>query len=117
MKKIKLKTPFRPVFPSPAGLIVSIDEKKKPNVMTAGEIFNVDLKDPAIIGIAIRDVTYTHSLIEKSRQFTVNFPAASILDKVDKVGSSSVKDGLDKFSTYGLTPIKSSIIDTPIIQE
>jgi len=117
MQKTKINVPFRPVYPSPAGLIVSIDENKKPNVMTAGEIFNIGLKEPAIIGIALRKATYTHSLIVKSGQFTVNLPTASILDKVDLVGTCTGRDGLDKFSEYGLTPVKSSVIDAPIIEE
>ena len=117
MQKTKIKSPFRPVYPSPAGLVVSIDENKKPNVMTVGEVFNVDLANPAVVGIAIRGATYTHSLITKSRQFTVNFPTAAILDKVDLVGTYSGKDGLDKFEKYGLTIVKSSEIDTPIIEE
>ena len=117
MQKTKINLPFRPVYPSPAGLIVSIDEHKKPNVMTAAEVFNIGLKEPAIIGIALRKATYTHSLITKKAQFTVNLPTAAILDKVDMVGSISGRNGLDKFSKYGLTPIKSSIIETHIIEE
>jgi len=117
MQKTKVNVPFRPVYPSPAGLIVSIDENKKPNVMTAGEIFNIGLKEPAIIGIALRKATYTHSLIIKSAQFTVNLPTAAILDKVDLVGTCTGRNGLDKFAEYGLTPVKSSVIDAPIIEE
>ena len=117
MQKTRVNLPFRPVYPSPAGLIVSIDENKKPNIMTAGEIFNIGLKEPAIIGIAIRKATYTHSLITKTAQFTVNLPTAAILEKVDLVGTISGRDGLDKFSEYGLTPLKSSVIDAPIIKE
>ena len=85
--------------------------------MTAGEVFNIGLKEPTIIGIALRKATYTHSLITKTAQFTVNFPTVAILDKVDLVGTISGRDGLDKFSEYGLTPVKSSVIDAPIIDE
>jgi len=117
MNKTRLKTPRRSVYPSPAGLIVSIDENKKPNVMAAAEVFNVSLKNPSIVGIALRKATYTHSLIVKSRQFTVNIPTAAILDKVDKVGTTSGRNGLDKFAEFGLTAMKSSEIDAPIIAE
>jgi len=117
MQKTKIDVPFRPVYPSPAGLVVSIDENKKPNVMTAGEIFNIGLKEPSIIGIALRKATYTHSLIVKSGQFTVNLPTAAILDKVDLVGTCSGRDGRDKFAEFGLTPLKSSVLDAPIIAE
>ena len=117
MQKTMVKSPFRPVYPSPAGLIVSIDENKKPNVMTVAEVFNIGLKNPAIIGIALRKATYTHSLITKSAQFTVNIPTIATLDKVDLIGSISGRDGLDKFSEYGLTPLASTQIEAPIIEE
>ena len=117
MKKTRIQVPFRPVYPSPAGLIVSIDENGKSNIMTAGEIFNIGLKEPAIIGIAIRKATYTHSLISKTMEFTVNFPTVEILDKVDLVGTISGRKGLDKFAAYDLTPLKSDKVLPPIIEE
>ncbi|MCL2610498.1 MAG: flavin reductase family protein [Defluviitaleaceae bacterium] len=115
--KTRVNVPFRPVYPSPAGLIVSIDENKKPNVMTAGEIFNISLKDPCIIGIALRKATYTHDLICASKEFTVNFPTVEILHKMDLVGTTTGRNGLDKFEEYGLMKLKSDVIDSPIIAE
>ena len=117
MEKTRIKTPFRPVYPSPAGLIVSADENKKSNIMTAGEIFNIGLREPAIIGIALRKATYTHSLISKTMEFTVNFPTVEIMEIVDLIGTISGRDGLDKFKEYGLTPIASNEVVPPIIQE
>nr|AGS53983.1 conserved hypothetical protein [uncultured bacterium contig00088] len=117
MEKTTITLPFRPVYPSPAGLIVSVDEAGKPNIMTAGEVFNIGLKEPAIVGIALRKATYTHSLIVKTARFTVNLPTAAILDKVDLVGTVSGRNGLDKFAEFGLTPLPASVIDVPIIAE
>ena len=117
MSKVKINEPFRPVYPSPAGLIVSVDENKKPNVMTAGEVFNISLKEPCIIGIALRKATYTHGLICESKEFTVNFPTVAILDKMDLVGSISGRNGLDKFQEYGLTTLAADVVESPIIEE
>jgi len=117
MSKIKVNKPFRPVYPSPAALIISIDKNKKPNVMTAGEVFNISLKEPCIIGIALRKATYTHGLICQSKEFTVNFPTIAIMDKMDLVGTISGRDGFDKFKEYGLTALKSDILNSPIIKE
>jgi len=117
ISKTKINTPFRPVYPSPAGLIVSVDENNKPNVMTAGEVFNISLKDPCIIGIALRKATYTHGLICKSKEFTVNFPTVAILDKMDLVGFLSGRDGIDKFKEAGLTQLSSERVSSPIIAE
>ena len=117
MPKMKIDNPFRPVYPSPAGLIVSVDKNKKPNVMTAGEVFNISLKDPCIIGIALRKATYTHGLICESKEFTVNFPTVAIMDKMDLVGTISGRNGFDKFAEYGLTKIASDVVESPIIAE
>jgi len=117
MEKIKINTPFRPVYPSPAGLIVAVDENGIPNVMTAGEIFNISLKDPCIVGIALRKATYTHSLIIQTKEFTVNLPTAAILQKIDQVGTISGRDGFNKFDAYGLTIVPSDSVAPPIIAE
>lgn len=117
MSKIKIDVPFRPVYPSPAGLIVSVDKDKKPNVMTAGEVFNISLKNPCIIGIALRKATYTHGLIVESQEFTVNFPTVAMIDKMDLVGTISGRNGFDKFAEYGLTKVTSDVVNSPIIAE
>ena len=117
MQKTVVNRPFRPVYPSPAGLITAVDEKGKPNVMTAGEIFNIGLKEPCIIGIALRPATYTHGLISKTKEFGVNIPTAAILESVDKIGTISGRDCDDKFEEAGLTPLKSNKIAPPIIKE
>lgn len=117
MDKTRVKTPFRPVYPSPAGLIVSVDPKGKPNVMTAGEIFNIGLREPCIIGIALRKATYTHSLIVGCKEFTVNFPTVAMLETVDRVGSVTGRDGFDKFAAYGLSTLPSDEVSPPIIRE
>jgi flavin reductase (DIM6/NTAB) family NADH-FMN oxidoreductase RutF len=116
-EKTRIETPFRPVFPTPAGLIVSVDEQGKPNIMTAGEIFNIGLRTPCIIGIALRKATYTHGLISRTGEFTANLPSRSLLKKVDGVGMVSGRDGRDKFAEFGLTPLPSLAVKPPIVAE
>ena len=117
MHKIRVETPFRPIYPSPAGLIVSIDANGKHNIMTCAEIFNISLSRPAILGIALRKATYTHGLIVNAKEFTVNLPTIDILEKVDQIGAVSGKDGLDKFTAFNLTPITSAEVAPPIVGE
>ena len=116
MHKVTITDIFRPV-PSPMALIVSIDEHGKPNIMTVGEIFNVGLRKPAIIGTAIRKATYTHGLISKTGAFTVNFPTSAMLSTADLIGTISGRNGLDKFAEYGLTPVPSDAVAPPIIAQ
>lgn len=116
MNKVRIKTPFRPVYPSPAAMIVSIDSNNNPNVMSAGEVFNISLRDPCIIGIALRKATYTHGLICESKEFTVNFPSVHQLTMMDLVGTCSGRDGFNKFAEYNIETIPSDEIRSPIIK-
>ncbi len=56
MSKIQI-TPTRPVYPSPAALITSVEADGTANIVTLGECFNVSIHRPVIVGIAIRTAT------------------------------------------------------------
>lgn len=116
MKKRRIK-PFRPVYPSPAALITSVDGEGKPNIITLGEVFNISVREPVIVGIAIRPATYSHGLISKNMEYAVNFPTAAILEKVDGCGLVSGRGGVDKFDRFDLTPVTSVEIKPPLIAE
>jgi flavin reductase (DIM6/NTAB) family NADH-FMN oxidoreductase RutF len=109
-------TPLRPVYPSPAALITSVDEDGNPNIVTLGECFNVSVRTPVIVGIAIRTATYSHGLIRGQGEFTVNLPTADLLRKVDAIGMVSGRD-CDKFERFGLTPLPAQEVAPPLIAE
>lgn len=106
----------RPVFPSPAALITCVDPAGKANIITLGEVFNLSVAKPVIVGIAIAPMRYSHGLIRTARQFVVNLPRASMLDKVLQCGTSSGK-AVDKFQAYGLTPLPAAKVRPPLIAE
>jgi flavin reductase (DIM6/NTAB) family NADH-FMN oxidoreductase RutF len=108
---------YRPVYPSPAALITSVDAAGKANIITLGEVFNVSIREPVILGIAIRPATYSHGLISEAKQFVINLPTAAIMDKVDRCGTTTGRNGRDKFREFGLTPIPSTKVAPPSIEE
>ena len=110
------RTPIRPISPTPAGLIVSIDAKGKPNIIALGEIFNLSVMSPVLIGIAIRDTRYSWELIKKQKEFTINLPPATLLNTVIGCGSCSGRD-VDKFARFNLTAVPSKKVKPPIIAE
>jgi flavin reductase (DIM6/NTAB) family NADH-FMN oxidoreductase RutF len=115
MKKQQIK-PFRPVYPSPAGLVTSISENGKPNIITLGEIFNISIANPVIVGIAIHKQRYSHKLISATREYVVNFPTASMVEIVDQIGTVSGRN-VDKFTTFHLTPVPAEHVCPPLITE
>jgi flavin reductase (DIM6/NTAB) family NADH-FMN oxidoreductase RutF len=117
MKQKIERKPRRPVYPTPAGLVVSIDESGKPNIITLGEIFNLSIRNPVCVGIAIAEPRYSHELIKKQGEFTVNMPTTAILTAVQGCGRCSGRDGIDKFARFNLTAQPSKYVKPPIIAE
>ncbi|MDA3811069.1 MAG: flavin reductase family protein [Spirochaetaceae bacterium] len=115
MSKKELE-PFRPISPTPAALITSIDSRGVPNIITLGEAFNLGLQNPCIVGVAIRKSRYSHSLIRAEGSFTVNLPRASQVKNVDLCGVISGRKA-DKFALTGFTPVPSRFIAPPMIAE
>ncbi len=109
-------TPNRPVNPSPAALITSADANGKANIITLGEVFNISIQDPVIVGIAIRPSRYSHALISASREFVVNLPTAAIVQQVVQCGKVSGRE-LDKFAVFGLTALPAATVGAPLIAE
>ncbi len=108
---------YRPVYPSPAALITSIDAEGRPNIVTLGEVFNISVREPVIIGIAIRAATHSHGSISATREFVVNLPTTAILRAVDRCGTVTGRTGRDKFREFGLTPIPSIKVKPPCVEE
>jgi flavin reductase (DIM6/NTAB) family NADH-FMN oxidoreductase RutF len=115
MKK-RIMTPYRPIYPSPAALITSIDRNGTPNIITLGEVFNISIKNPIIVGVAIRPATYSHGLISESQEYVINLPPARILEQIDGCGSISGRN-VNKFEVFGLTPLPADEVAPPLIEE
>ena len=113
--KIELQ-PFRPIYPSPPSLITTADEQGKPNVCTIAECFNISIRQPVIVGIAIAPPRYSNELIRHTREFVINLPTAAMVKQVDLCGSCSGRT-TDKFALTGLTPLPAAKVRPPLIAE
>jgi flavin reductase (DIM6/NTAB) family NADH-FMN oxidoreductase RutF len=116
MAKKRIK-PSRPIYPSPAALITAVDSEGTPNIITLAEVFNISIRQPVIVGIAIRPATYSHGLISATREYVINLPTSQLVAQVDACGSVSGRSGVDKFGAFGLTPLPASEVSPPLIEE
>jgi len=104
------------VFDATGLLLVSVDAAGKPNAMAigwgaVGTIWNM----PTFTAI-VRPSRYTHGLIKKAMDFTVNVPRSGLEDAVSLCGTKSGRD-VDKFAKAHLTPVKARSTKSPIIKE
>jgi flavin reductase (DIM6/NTAB) family NADH-FMN oxidoreductase RutF len=107
---------FRPIYPTPAALITSVAPDGTPNIITLGEVYNLSLRRPTVVGIGIHKARHSHTLISQTREYVVNLPTAGMVEKVDRCGSVSGRD-VDKFAAFGLTPLPASQVKPPLIAE
>jgi len=114
--KVQIK-PDRPVFPTPAGLITSVDRNGNPNIIALGEIHNLSIRHPVIVGLGIAPKRHSHQLIRECREFVVNLPRASMVEQVLACGRVSGRTEPDKFALAGLTPVPARQVKPPLIAE
>ncbi len=107
---------FRSVYPTPAALISCVAADGRPNIIALGEVFNVSLAKPPIVGISVRKATYSHGLIASSREFVINFPTPALMRQTELCGSTTGR-ATDKFAAAGLTAVPSSTVRPPLIAE
>ncbi|MCX7661060.1 MAG: flavin reductase family protein, partial [Candidatus Omnitrophica bacterium] len=97
-------------------ILVTSHYQGKSNIITLAWHMPISLKPP-IIGIAVAKSHFSAELILKSKEFIVNIPDWSLLDKVIYCGKHSGKD-IDKFKETGFTPQRAKKLSTvPKISE
>jgi len=112
--KIPLDKAYRLLNFGPTVLISSrIDGKA--NVMPVAWVMPIDF-DPPKIAVSIGDGSYTFHIVKKTKEFVINIPPATLIDKVCQCGSVSGK-GIDKFKYFGLTPIPAQKVSAPLVKE
>jgi flavin reductase (DIM6/NTAB) family NADH-FMN oxidoreductase RutF len=101
--------------PLPLWLVATYDKNDKPNMMAIGAGAICNMRPPCLM-ISLRETTYTHNIILDRRAFTVNIPSEGYWREADYVGMISGKN-TNKFEDTGLTPIRSNLVDAPLIDE
>ncbi|MDR1007883.1 MAG: flavin reductase family protein [Campylobacteraceae bacterium] len=104
---------FEFIEPGPVILLVT-SENDKFNMMTLSWSILIDF-DP-IIGCVLSPGDYSYEILRRTKECVIAIPAIDIMEKVVQIGNCSGSD-MDKFETFGLTPIKSQKVKPPLIKE
>lgn len=103
------------MLPSPVLIVGTYGPDGKPNIMNAAW-GGIACSKPPCISISLREATLTYHNIKATEAFTVNFTSERFIKEADYVGMFSGKD-CDKFKETGLTPVKSKLVNAPIVLE
>jgi flavin reductase (DIM6/NTAB) family NADH-FMN oxidoreductase RutF len=116
----KVKTPINRsvmglITPKPVVLATCTDEEGKPNIITIAAIAAAS-HNPPMFSIAVREDRYSYSLIDRTREFVINVPTATMAKEAAICGRLSGKD-VDKFKEANLTPEPAEVVKVPLIKE
>ena len=102
------------LYPLPVAM-VSCGTMEKSNIMTAAWTGIIN-SDPPMTYISVRPERYSYGIIKEAGEFVINLTTERLLWNADFCG---VKTGRDrrKFSLPGLTAVKASQLDAPMIAE
>ena len=102
-------------YPTPVWIIGTFDKNGDPNIMTAAW-GGICCSKPPCVTISLRKATYTYNNLVAQKAFTISIPSEDYVTEADYIGIVSGRD-VDKFSRLKLTPIKSSLVNAPYVEE
>lgn len=102
------------IEPGPIVLVSSAHRRER-NIMTLGWHMMLGF-EPSLVGCFIWDENHSFSLIRRSKECVINIPTFDLIDTVIGVGNAHGGKG-DKFEEFGLTPVRASKVDAPLIAE
>ena len=86
------------------------------NVMSAG--WHTALSaEPPLYGVALGRTRHSHGLVLASGAFAVHFLPFERAEAIAGVGSTSGRDGSDKFARFGLAAGRGAVLDVPILHD
>jgi flavin reductase (DIM6/NTAB) family NADH-FMN oxidoreductase RutF len=71
---------------------------------------------PPLIGCVVSSANYTFEILRRTGECVINVPPAGLAKKVVACGNASGQT-VDKFKTYGLTPLAGAIVKAPLVAE
>lgn len=102
------------IYPLPA-VIVSCGNADSSNLITVAWVGTI-CTNPPMCYISVRPERFSHHIIERSREFTINLTTVHMARATDLAGVRSGADG-DKWALTGLTPQPGVAVACPAVAE
>lgn len=113
-KSFPLAHVYRLIEPGPV-VMVSTSRAGRPNIMTMSWHMMIDF-EPPLVGLVMSDQNYSFNILQETKECVINIPTVELLEKVVGVGNTTGSK-VDKFAKFQLTPLPSSHVQAPMIDE
>ena len=114
MQKVN-KKPSPLIYPVPAAMVSCGSNPEEYNIITiawTGTINSV----PPMCYVSIRKDRHSHAIIERNKEFVINYTTKDLVRAADFCGRRSGRD-YDKLKEMNLTPEKGKEVSAPVIKE
>lgn len=113
MKELPLSRAFQLLEPGPV-VLVTTEHKGKANIMTMSWHMVMDFTPQ--IGCIIGSWDYSYTALMETKECVIAIPTVDLAEKVVEIGNCSGSD-VDKFRTFGFTPLPAAQVKAPLIAE
>jgi flavin reductase (DIM6/NTAB) family NADH-FMN oxidoreductase RutF len=96
-------------------VLVSTAHNGRRNVMAAAWSMPVEFTPPRI-AVVIDKTTWTSELVQASGHFALSIPGRALADICYAVGTTSGRDGSDKFDRFGIASFSGPVLQLPLIE-
>lgn len=72
--------------------------------------------EPPIVGCVISNRNHSFEILRATRECVINIPTVELAKKAVGCGNTSGRR-VDKFKTFGLTPVAAAVVEAPLIAE
>ena len=114
MKNLPLSKVYQLLEPGPVVLLTTA-QKGAANIMPMSWHMMVEFEPPQIACI-VSKANFSFAALRSTKECVIAFPDLRLAPKVVKVGNCSGRD-VDKFKSYGLTPLHAEKVAAPLVAE
>ena len=114
MKNLPLSKVYQLLEPGPVALLTTA-RHGRPNVMTLSWHMMVEF-EPPLVACVVTSADYSFAALRATKECVIAIPSVQLAPKVVAVGNCSGRD-LDKFATFGLTPLPAEKVAPPLVAE
>ena len=114
MKALPLAKVYQLIEPGPVVLLTTA-RRGRPNVMTMSWHMMVDFEPPQIACV-VSSANHSFAALRSTGECVIAIPAEDLAASVVKVGNCSGRK-VDKFATFGLTPVPAERVKPPLVAE
>lgn len=114
MQAFPLPQVYQLLEPGPVVLLTTFGGDR-PNAMTLSWHTMLDFEPPKLACV-IDQENFSFAALQASGECVIAIPSAELAETVVAIGNSSGED-IDKFQSFGLTPLPASLVKAPMVGE